>query len=179
MASTYERRVQPSCAVESRIQDSNLVRTELGDLYGWGCLCRAPQREGVPYSGNNGIDIDPHPQHSHVEGKRLVMREPAEAAKQVRPVMLATTDEWQLLSARIRDIGGDVPAVLSYPPERHGRGVPISAPPEIDDERRGKHELKQGTPEEAHELPERRAQEMTGLVNRQIDCIEQTAAWPK
>src|SRR5688572_32605665 len=60
---------------------------ELRDLYCLRPLC-GPRPPGVANAGNDGVDVDTGTEHSHVERDRLVIREPAEAAKQVRPIVL-------------------------------------------------------------------------------------------
>jgi TonB family protein len=105
----------------------------------------------------------------------LVILEPANAAEQVSPVVFPSANERECLRARVADVDRDVPAVLRDPPESDARRVTVGALPEVDDEGSRQAELEERSTEEPQKLAEGREDEMTGLVDRQIDRVEKAS----
>jgi len=141
-------------------------------------------RLGSSPSGSTGVfpqedpptDYRHHIEHYadqvHCISKRLVSIQPVPVRQQNRPVMFSSTHQRELLRPRITHVYRDVPTVLAHPPERDGRTVAVTVTPEGNHERCGYQQLEQSTTEEHECLVRKDEQQMSSLVNRQIQTVE-------
>jgi hypothetical protein len=86
--------------------------------------------------------------------------------------VFATANQRELLSPGILDVHGNVPTVLAHPPERHHRPVSVASPPQGYHERRRQDELHQRTTQQGECPATEGEEEMSGLVNRQIETVQ-------
>ncbi len=108
-----------------------------------------------------------------VPGNERVAVEHTPLAQEVVPVMLTAADQRQLHGPGVGDIAGDVPAVLSRPPERDAGGVAVAAAPEVDHEGQRHEQLQQGAAEGREDVSAPGEHEVACLVDRQVDGVEQ------
>jgi hypothetical protein len=123
-------------------------------------------------SRHNRVQVNRDSEEVHVQRDRTIVLKPAESTQQVGPVVLTAAYERQKLRACVADVHRDMPAVLRNPPERNARRMAVRAPPKVDDEGNRQGELEQRSAEKPEEFTERREDQVTCLVNRQIDSVE-------
>ena len=92
--------------------------------------------------GAGGGDAPPHgkykDQHANSvdpPSDSLFVFQQAQPPQQIRPVVFTTAYEREQLGACITNIYGDVPKILTHPPQRDRRRVPVSVSHEVHDER--------------------------------------------
>ena len=111
--------------------------------------------------------------HGATDGQVAVQQ--VELVQDPQPVVLPTTHQRQVLGARVADVPRDVPAVLARPPERDGRRVPVFPAREVTGEREWHQELEERAAEDVQELAERGKDEVTGLVDGEVDVVDEPA----
>ncbi len=109
--------------------------------------------------------------HRAADGQVAVQQ--VDVIQDPQPVVLPTTDERQVLRARVTDVARDVPAVLSRPPERDRRRMPVALQGEIAGECQRDDELKECAAEDVHELAERGEHQVTRLVDGEVDVVHE------
>jgi len=105
-------------------------------------------------------------------GQCDILVEPIPIRQQYRPVMLSTTNQRELLCSGISNVYGNVPAVLTHPPERNRRTVPITCTPQRNHECRGHYQLEQRPAEEHQGLATEPKDQMPSLMYCEIQAID-------
>ena len=90
--------------------------------------------------------------------------------------MLATANKGESLGPGISDVHGNVPAVLTQPPQGNRGTVPVSTP-QRKGERRWNGELKECSAEDVQGLAAKGEHQMAGFVNRQVETIQPAIAF--
>src|SRR5436190_12418756 len=103
------------------------------------------------------------------------MCEQSESAEEILPIVLSTADERQLLHPSITHVDRDVPQILCNPPQRNRRRMTIAAFGEVQHERHRHDELEQRAAGNADHLAEDAEHKVSGLVNGEVDSVEQAA----
>jgi hypothetical protein len=105
-------------------------------------------------------------------GQCGILAEPIPIRQQYRPVVLSTTYKRELLCSGIPNVYGDVPAVLTHPPERNRRTVPITCTPQRNHECRGQYQLEQRPAQKHQGLATKPEDQMPSLMYCEIEAID-------
>jgi hypothetical protein len=138
-------------------------------FFGW---CLAGAEKDPP--GYDGDRVQHDTQEVYDTTDRLVPLEPAGMIEEKGPVMLAAPHQRQFLGAGVSHIDGDVPTVLSQPPEGHRGTVAVASTPQRHCEDGRYDELEEGSAEDAQNLTIEAEYQMAGFVNGEIEAVEPT-----
>src|SRR5712691_10277514 len=158
-------------------QNSVLVRIRPLSLGGFGTGI-VQQRQRSESEGGNHHDA-PDDMRAHAEP--VIEVQPAKTGENRLPVVTldfgagAAANQRHLKRARVRDVGGDVDQALSCPPDTHGHAEPVIAPGERHRADDRDDDLEQRPSQYGHELAERRKNDVTRFVKRQLDDVKKGA----
>jgi hypothetical protein len=101
-----------------------------------------------------------------------ILAEPIPIRQQYRPIVLSTTNQRELLCSGISNVYGDIPAVLTHPPERNRRTVPITCTPQRNHKCRWYYQLEQRPAEDHQGLTTEPEDQMPSLMYCEIEAID-------
>src|SRR5690606_4920628 len=113
------------------------------------------------------------PGNTAIPRQRRVLVQSAPLGQEKRPVMFSAAYEWKCLTPGIRNIPGNVPAVLPRPPERNTGRVPVPAAPEGNNERQRDEQLQHRSTQRRQHLATPAENQVAGLVDGQIERVQQ------
>src|SRR3954453_17178803 len=123
-------------------------------------------------ASKNRRGVQQHPAEVNRPPDRLIPLQQAPLAQKECPVVLTPPDQRKRLGPGIADVHRDVPAVLAQPPERKRRPMSVALAPQGHHECQRHQELHQRATEHRQGLAIEGKQQMTGLMDGEIQAIQ-------